>query len=201
MDCLNKLNSAMFNDSNTAKKIHCGRTKAEMLTANVLGPKTVRDILKDLSPTEGEHEPVYFSVATDASNKGNRKMLPVCLRYFNPTDGVQCKLLDFYENSDETANGIHRAIMDCLGKHQLNTECITSYAADNVNVTATFPYLLLGERNFVIFSPSWTLSGEKFYVTFALDGYHYIQLSIVFYKAGRRLHHTVRHSERPVLWC
>ncbi len=53
--------------------MHLGRTKAEMITLNVLGPMTVRDILNDLSPTEGE--PVFYSVATDASNKGNRKIV------------------------------------------------------------------------------------------------------------------------------
>ena len=46
MDCSNKLNSAMFSDSNTAKKMQCGRTKAEMIAMNVLAPRTVKDILK-----------------------------------------------------------------------------------------------------------------------------------------------------------
>ena len=85
--------------------MHLIRTKAEMITMNVSGPKTVQDILNDLSPTEGE--PVFSSVASDASNKGNRKMFSVCVRYFSVSDGVQCKLLDFYEGSDETTNGIH----------------------------------------------------------------------------------------------
>lgn len=88
-DCLVQLNGALFHDSNVVKKMYLGRTKAEMITMNVLGPNTVRDILDDLSPTEGE--PVYFSVAIDASNKGNRKMCPVCVRYFSVSDGVQCK--------------------------------------------------------------------------------------------------------------
>ena len=143
MDCSNKLNSAMFSDSNTAKKMQCGRTKAEMIAMNVLAPKTVRDILKELNPPPPPAAaadvctcaaPVYFSVATDASNKGNRKMFPVCLRYFNQDDGVQSKLLDFYEDSDESASGIHNAIIECLTKYELKTACITSYAADNANV-------------------------------------------------------------------
>ena len=60
---------------------------------NVLEPKAVQDILNDRSPTEGE--PVLYSVASDASNEGNRKMFPVCVRYFSVSDGVSCKLLDF----------------------------------------------------------------------------------------------------------
>ena len=51
-------------------KMHLGRTKAEMITMNVLGPSTVGKIVSYLSPAEGE--PVYFSLASDASNKGNR---------------------------------------------------------------------------------------------------------------------------------
>ena len=50
MDCSNKLSSTMFCDSIAAKKMQCGRTKAEMITTNVLAPKTVSDILKELNP-------------------------------------------------------------------------------------------------------------------------------------------------------
>lgn len=41
-DCLVKLKGALFHDSNVVK-MHLGRTKAEMITMNVLGPMTVRD--------------------------------------------------------------------------------------------------------------------------------------------------------------
>ena len=80
-NCLVKLNRALFHDSNVVKKMILGRAKAEMITMNVLGPKTVQDILNDPSLTEGE--PVFYSVASNASNKGNRKMFPVYARYFS----------------------------------------------------------------------------------------------------------------------
>uniref|UniRef100_A0A8C6LFC2 Uncharacterized protein n=1 Tax=Nothobranchius furzeri TaxID=105023 RepID=A0A8C6LFC2_NOTFU len=131
-DCLVKLNGALFSDNNVVKKLHLGRTKAEMIAMNVLGPKTVRDILDELSPQEGE--PAYFSVSTDASNKGNRKMFPVCVRYFSASEGVQCKLLDFYEDCDETANGIHQALMNSLKKSDLDIGHISAYSTDNANV-------------------------------------------------------------------
>lgn len=128
-DCLVKLNSSLFNDSNTVKKIHMGRTKAEMIAINVLGPKTVSDILEDIS--NGKQQ--YFAIATDASNKGNRKMFPLCVRYFTVT-GVKCKLLDFYESCDETATGINEAITNRLLEYHLDPQYITSYSADNANV-------------------------------------------------------------------
>uniref|UniRef100_H2ZT52 DUF4371 domain-containing protein n=1 Tax=Latimeria chalumnae TaxID=7897 RepID=H2ZT52_LATCH len=110
----------------------CGRTKTALVT-NVLVSKSVRDCLWDLLPLPPE-KPVYFSVATDASNKGNRKMFPMCLQYFTISDGVQGKLLDFYEDSDESTSGIHRVVKNCLEKHQLNVNCIIVYSADNANV-------------------------------------------------------------------
>ena len=88
--------------------------------------------MDDLSPTKGE--PTHFSVASDASNKGNRKMFPVCVRYFCVSDVLHCKLLDFYEDSDETANGIHHTLMNCLEKYELDIRHITAYAADNANI-------------------------------------------------------------------
>lgn len=107
-----------FHDSDVVTRMHFERMKAEIITMKVFGRKTVPDTLDDLSPTGGEH--VHFSAATYASNERNRKMFPVCMRYFSVSDGVQCKLLDFYEDSDETANGIHQALMKCLDKHELD---------------------------------------------------------------------------------
>lgn len=85
----------------------------------------MRNILDYLSPTDSE--PVYFSVATDASNKGNRKIFLACVRYFSAVDGVQSKLLDFYEDSNETANGIHKALMTCIEVYELNVQNSTAY--------------------------------------------------------------------------
>lgn len=36
--------------------------------------------------------------------------------------------------TDESASGIHHAIIECLTKYELKTDCITSYSADNANV-------------------------------------------------------------------
>lgn len=98
----------------------------------------MRNILDDLSPTKGE--PVYFFIATDASNKVNRKMFPPCDRYFSVSEGLQWKLLDFYEDSDETVNGIHQALMNCLEKHELDIRNITAYAADSLSSENITPF-------------------------------------------------------------
>ncbi len=56
------------------------------------------------------------------------------MRYFSVSERVQCKLLDFYEDCDEMANGIHKALMSCLEKYELDIRHISAYAADNANV-------------------------------------------------------------------
>lgn len=132
LDCGNKLVANVFNDSETASKISCGRTKAEMLVKNVLAPRSVSDfvnILKDKDKTKH-----FFSVATDASNKGNRKMFPICIRYFEPSKGVENKLLNFVERADETSISICNMIVENLDYHSLSLDQVSAYSADNANV-------------------------------------------------------------------
>lgn len=97
-----KLNKKLFADSDTAKKVHCGRTKAEAIVENNLAPRSMKIVLEEM------HD-IVFAVATDASNHGNRKMFPLAVQYFNCVKGVQNKLIDFYEDSDETAEAVSRS--------------------------------------------------------------------------------------------
>lgn len=84
----NKLLKNYFSDSTLASKIHCGRTKITALVENVLGPYSIELVLKQLKDT-------YFSIATDASNKGNNKFFPVAIRFFNKNIGT-CTLYTYY---------------------------------------------------------------------------------------------------------
>jgi len=70
-----------------------------------LGPKAESIVVSDLCDYINDNI-LYFSVATDTSNKGNRKMYPICVQYFSFTDGRLTKLLDFFEESSETAEAI-----------------------------------------------------------------------------------------------
>ena len=55
--------------------------------------------------------PLYFCFQIDASKHKNRKMFPVCVRYFNVEySAVNC-IIDFFENADESADGIFRSSM------------------------------------------------------------------------------------------
>lgn len=91
-DCALKLTVRMLNDSSIAKKMSFGRTKAEAVVTDVLSPKAIEEVIKKL---KSGATPLPFSLHTDASNKGNRKMFPLALQFFTPEAGVVNKILDF----------------------------------------------------------------------------------------------------------
>ena len=127
LDCGMKLNRKLFSDSDTAKKVHCGRTKAEAIVENVLAPHSLKIVLDEL------HD-VAFAVATDASNHGNHKMFPVAVQYYHCTKGIHNKLIDFYEDPDETAEAVSQKLIDVIGKHGLQIQNVSAYTADNAAV-------------------------------------------------------------------
>ena len=63
-------------------------------------------------------ESTFFGVRLDASNKGNQKCFSIAVRYFNVQADVCHGILDFYEDSDETA--LSEQILDRIPKYRLN---------------------------------------------------------------------------------
>ena len=98
---------------------------AESVVKDVLAPKAVADVLKALT----SDKPLPFSIQTDASNKGNRKMFPLAVQYFSPECGVTNKMLDFIENADESAAGIVALIEQSLDKFGLLLDHVTAFSA------------------------------------------------------------------------
>lgn len=109
----------------------CGRTKAEALVTEVLAPKAVQEVINKLKSAEN---PRPFSIQTDASNKGNRKMFPLAVQFFTAESGVMNKLIDFVENPDESAEGIVTTIRSSLGNLGLTLDHVSAFSADNSNV-------------------------------------------------------------------
>ncbi|XP_050515221.1 uncharacterized protein LOC126890380 [Diabrotica virgifera virgifera] len=128
LDCFQKLLPLMYADSKIAKNVKCGRTKSEAIVCEVLAKEALKDVVQNLK------EDLFFSISTDASNKGNRKMFPICVRYFSFDKGIQNKLIDFVESNDETADQITKVLCETLDKHNLKLSQVTSYGADNANV-------------------------------------------------------------------
>lgn len=131
-DCGIKLNSHVYRDSHLAKKVHCGRTKAEAIIENCLGPKSVEKVLEEMGAGTESSQP--FSILCDASNKGNQKLFPIAVRYFSIKSGIQNKLLDFVENSDESSLSITNTILKTLEMFSLKVQDISAYSADNASV-------------------------------------------------------------------
>lgn len=126
--CASGLFKSMFPDSNIAKKYSCGRTKTAAIVTKVLGPFSRDIVLKRLS---NDH---YFSISTDASNKGHIKTFPIILRYFDASKGIQSSLLSFYSLEAEDSVTISNSLIDQLGKYDLSIKNVTAYGADNASV-------------------------------------------------------------------
>jgi hypothetical protein len=131
-DCEAKLNRLLYADSSVAKKTSCGRTKAEAIVTEVLGPKSVQQIVVDLTDSN-PMMPKEFSIATDASKIKNRKMFPVCVQYFTAESGVTRKLLDFTELNDEHSAAVPKMLLESLTNNKLDRARVTAYAADNAS--------------------------------------------------------------------
>ncbi|CAM4720751.1 unnamed protein product [Leuciscus chuanchicus] len=140
-DCGTKLAPTIYPDSDIAKRMACGRTKAEAIVTDVLAPASVEDCLKVLrrplneqrEATTKAHTP-FFSVASDASNHGTTKLFPLSVRYWTPGLGVQTKVLDFYDDSDETSAAIHNQIVTKQEENGLGLDMISAYSADNASL-------------------------------------------------------------------
>lgn len=75
----------------------------------MLAPLAAEMVSKELEQAR------FVALAGDASNHGNIKMFPIVVRYFSLAIGVQHKMIDFANLSDETANTITE-ILDSVCK-------------------------------------------------------------------------------------
>ena len=75
----------------------------------------------------------FFGVGFDASNKGNQKCFPIAVRYFDEKQGVCNRIIDFYEDADESAIKMSQEISNRISEHGLMLSQISSYTADNTN--------------------------------------------------------------------
>lgn len=155
-DCFIKNSKTFFPDSKLAQKLRCGRTKMEAIVKNVLAKASLEKVLYDLkngsvsrntSTSEPNtsrttvstdipviSDPIPYSIACDASNHGDKKMFPLIIRYFTLEKGIQNKIIEFYEDANETAIAISQKITEILIKSGLSTKNMISFLADNASV-------------------------------------------------------------------
>ena len=121
-DCSNKLLAKLCPHSAVASKLSCGRTKAAGYVESILGPKAQEMCIQDLKNV------IFFSIGTDASNKGNKKFFPIVVRYFSKTRGVVDAVLDFGSESNESSEAIAHRIKSVIEKNNLSLCSVSSYS-------------------------------------------------------------------------
>jgi len=128
LDCSFKLDKLIFEDSKLASKISCGRTKCEAIAQNVLAPRSLFYVFQKI---KNHNPPLFYSIQTDASNKKNIKFFPICIQIFTKEEGQQNFIIDFIENSDETADGMLKMIDNIFINTELKWEQVSGFSGDN----------------------------------------------------------------------
>ena len=126
-DCSIKLFKTLFKDSKICQNLKCGRTKMECLAENVLCPLSIEMHLKTI-------EDKCYSIASDASNKGNVKLFPIGIQYFDVKSGIVNFVLDFYEDPNETSEAIYNRIKDSVKSNGLSINKMVAFTGDNASV-------------------------------------------------------------------
>lgn len=119
-DCASKVFRTCFE----MRMFHCARTKCEAIVVNVFAPFVVEEIKKELVCVN------YVTISTDASNRGNVKMLPVLVRYFIPTIGVHVKIIEFSSEKGETSLIIADLLKKTADKFDIKDK-VVAFCADN----------------------------------------------------------------------
>jgi hypothetical protein len=142
--CTTDVLKTLFVSSSIARSLSCAKIKATAIATEVLAPYFTDNVLKEIKSAH------YFSLSFDASNKGSLKMYPFCVQYFSDVGvkkGNDVKFLpliiyqnsftvmiDFIDDSSESAVDIYRNARQIMEKYGLNLDGLTVIGADNANV-------------------------------------------------------------------
>ncbi|KAL0192020.1 hypothetical protein M9458_010316, partial [Cirrhinus mrigala] len=150
-DCGTKLAPTIYPDSDIAKRMACGRTKAEAIVTDVLAPASVEDCLKVLrrplneqrEATTKAHTP-FFSVASDASNHGTTKLFPLSTTKLEE-NGLGLDMISAYSADNASLNyGRYNSVFQKLKENNnciLKANCVANivhnsakHAGDRLNI-------------------------------------------------------------------
>jgi hypothetical protein len=92
----------------------------------VFAPFVLREELDDF------REAKYVSVMVDSSNHSNLKLVPVLVRYFASTRGIQVKVIEFQNVTGKTSEILVSHILSVLEKYKI-TEKVIAFCGDNCN--------------------------------------------------------------------
>lgn len=90
-DCPIKPNAIIYNDFSLVNKFTADENKSSSLAKPVLGPIAIKLILCDFK--KDIQETKFFSISSDASNRGDIKLFPLVVNYFISDQGIKNKIL------------------------------------------------------------------------------------------------------------
>ena len=128
-DQASRLFKSMFPDSQIAKKITCGRTKASPVLNDAIAEE-----LKEILVTKLKVAP--FSIATDDSNDtGLEKMNPMTMKLFDiNSHKVQQRFLDMCTTNSGTADEIFQKMNNVFKENDLTWNQCVGLSVDNTAV-------------------------------------------------------------------
>ncbi|KAG0444795.1 hypothetical protein HPB47_013380 [Ixodes persulcatus] len=117
MYCGGKLVPKVFPDSDVTSRMRLRGTKMKHLVKDALASYAVECIVEKLLPA-GRNLP--FARSTDPSNKGNRKLFSIAMRFYDMIGaGIEAALINFCDLADETSGGICELLATSLEKASL----------------------------------------------------------------------------------
>ena len=120
-DCATKIFKACFEP-----KFSCARTKSEAIVTSVFAPYAEKELESQMKDAH------CVTLLTDASNHGNTKLFPVLIRFFQPYEGTQVKLLDLKSQPGETSDIVMEYLAQIIEKHKLSRKLV-AFCGDNTN--------------------------------------------------------------------
>jgi hypothetical protein len=99
----------------------------EALAQNVLSPLSIERHWKAIASKK-------YSIACDVSNKGNVKLFPIAIQYFDINNGINNFVINFYEDSNETSEAIYNNLKKCLNDNHLDFNNLIAFTGDNASV-------------------------------------------------------------------
>ncbi|XP_036328610.1 uncharacterized protein LOC118740947 [Rhagoletis pomonella] len=119
-------------DSKIVSKMCLNRQKGQKIITSITGPENCKSICNAANTQ-------YYSVIIDESTDVSmNKNLAVIIRIF--TQNCRDRFLDFASVANSTSIGIFNSLMKVLKDHNISTENLLGFAADNCNV-------MMGKRN------------------------------------------------------
>ncbi|CAF4307807.1 unnamed protein product, partial [Didymodactylos carnosus] len=97
------------------------------IACDVLSPYFAKKVVDDILKSG------YYSLAYDATNRGNSKVFPFVVQYFS-TKGVKQGLIEVIEYPGETVDELFQNACEVLKSNGLSIERLTALGADNTNV-------------------------------------------------------------------